>query len=181
MIIFKGRLLNNLAIESRTSSCQCRSLHGFQTSHFRLQSIQNYASHCHCQTSFPSFAHRHVKSLYWADALFLDSWVTARRFRSALCSEVLIRNILIWSYPQCLLRDQWIIERLSKAMSATLIISCQFHRKFHFIWKKSDSSVSSRSKDQQPLELRLKLKLCSLTNGLSMSKSQNKLSGVSMF
>ena len=111
----------------------------------------------------------------------LSHTVTARRFRSALCSEVLIRNILIWSYPQCLLRDQWIIERLSKAMSATLIISCQFHRKFHFIWKKSDSSVSSRSKDQQPLELRLKLKLCSLTNGLSMSKSQNKLSGVSMF
>ena len=80
-LLTKADCSKNLQIENRSSSCQCWSLNGFQTSHFIcnqfgcklwLLLVQNHARH-----RFQAFALCHLKSLccairIWADALYLD-------------------------------------------------------------------------------------------------------------
>ena len=82
----------------------------------------------------------------WADILSSDrSWTETCCF-----AQDSTRNMRFCSYIIFLLRDQWLTERLSKAMGAALVsykflltkavstTSRQFHQNFHFTWKKND-------------------------------------------
>ena len=102
-----------------------------------LQSIQNHAWH-----RFQAFARRHLKSLrfstlIWADALSSDR----SSIQTCYFAQDSIRNMLFCSYAIFSLRDQCMIERLSKAMGAALVGNnfSPIPWKFSFTWKKSDS------------------------------------------
>ena len=79
--------------------------------------IQNHAWH-----RFQAFARRHLQSLccsilIWADTLFSDRLST----QICCCAQDSIQNMLLCSYVICLLRDQWMIARLSEALGAALV------------------------------------------------------------
>ena len=90
---------------------------------------------------FQAFARHHKKLLccsirIWADALFWDrSSIKIHSF--ALDS---IWNMLLCSYVAVLLRDQWMIKRLSKAMGAALVGNnlslIPSKTSFQIFWKK---------------------------------------------
>ena len=119
--VYKGRLLKNLQIKNRSSSCQCWSLHGFQTQYFicdqfgcklQLLSIENHVSH-----SFQAFARRHLKSMCCAIQILAHALSSDRSSIQTCCfAQELIQNMLFCSYYIFLLRDQRLIERLSEAM-----------------------------------------------------------------
>ena len=128
----------NLQIENRSSSCQRWSLHGFQTSHFicyRFGSVQILVaidSELRL-TSFPSFCAQPSE----VTALF--DWNLSRRpfLRQVVNTDLLlctgsIRNMRFCSCVIFLLRDEWMIERLSEAMGAawSATTSRWFHENF---------------------------------------------------
>ena len=146
MNVYHGRLLKQSSNQKSkligsASSWHCWSLDDFQTSHFICYlfgwklwfwSIQNYAWNC-----FQAFALRHLKWLCCS----MESEVTpfpliGRWYRPAALD--LIRNMWFCSYVIFLLRDEWMIERFSKAVSAALVSNNLFPIlwKFHFPWKK---------------------------------------------
>ena len=142
----KEDCLKNLRIENRSSSCQCWSLHGFQTLHFIcylfgcklwLQSIQNYAWH-----RFQAFARRHLKSLLCSIRIWADAFSSDRSSIHTCCfAQDLIRNMQFCSYVIFLLRDEWMIERFSEAAEAmgSALVCNNFSLvlwTFHFTWKK---------------------------------------------
>ena len=102
MIVYKERLLKKLRIKIQSVSCQCWSLYGFHTAHFMRH---------------------HLKLLccligIWALRLpFLGQDVNLDLL---LCTDS-IWKMLFCCYALFLLRDQWMIERLSKAISAVLV------------------------------------------------------------
>ena len=115
----------NLGKIFKIKLCQCWSLHGFQTLHFickwfgcklLLQSIQNHSRH-----SFPTFQCSHLKWQYCLIRILRRCPFQGQALDS-------IQKMQICSFALCLLRDQWMIERLSKAMRSAASI-----RTFRFV------------------------------------------------
>ena len=144
IIIISSRLLKKSWTKNRSSSNQCRSLHGFQTSLFmckrftcklRLRSIQIHARDC-----FQVFALCHLKRLcnwsltVWAD----DLYRTGRWFRSAALHKIVdskyadLLLCLICTETNELSEDwaKWWARLWSKTSS------CEIHRNYHFTRKK---------------------------------------------
>ena len=138
MIVSSSILLDHLLNQmSKTLHicCQFWSLHGFQTSFFIgnqfgcklwLQSIQNYVRDCFQALLTGGIAIQTPEWLCWLigtwadqDALFVGPAVN----KDLLFCIYLIQNILILFLCHILLWGQWMIGRLSKAMSAVLV--CQ--------------------------------------------------------
>ena len=126
MIVYKDKLLKKSSNQNWSLICQGWSLHGFQTSHFIcnqfgcklwLQSIQNHAWH-----RFQDFARRHLKLLCCSIRIWADSLSSGRSTTKVCCfAQDSIRNMWFCSYVIFLLRDQWMIKGLSKAMSVALV------------------------------------------------------------
>ena len=118
-------------MENRSWSSQCLSLYDFQKLHFIwdwfgcklwLSLIQNHARH-----RFQAFAHSHMKLLcclirIWADfqARSFLSHVSVLDLHLLLCTGFNSENYVLYLW-HFLLRDQWMIERLSESMTTVLV------------------------------------------------------------
>ena len=107
----------------RSLSCQCRSLHGFQTSHFIwdqfdcklwLWSIQNHARHWS-----QAFVHPHLKSLWCSIWILADALSRVGHQRSAVLHR--IQNMRICSHVIIFTLRPMNDRRLSETMSADLV------------------------------------------------------------
>ena len=129
MIVYKGRLLkksSNRKLKLVLSRLFTTSLSNIAI-HLRPIWLQILVAKLaidseSCQTLFQAFACHHLKSLccsvrIWADTLSSD------RSSTWICcfAQEVIWNGRICSNVIFLLRDQWIIERLSETMSAALV------------------------------------------------------------
>ena len=95
-----------------------------------------------CQTLFPSFCALPSEAAVWLESEQAPICWTSRRSRSAALHGIRIRtgcfvHTLFW------LRDQWMMERSSKAMKAVSVgnqfsqFRRKLHRKFHVTWGKN--------------------------------------------
>ena len=174
----------NLQIENRTSSCQRWSLHRFQASHFICNRF-GWNVGCNRIRITPDIVSKLLCEAIWSRcAVLFESEQTPfpRTGRRCCFAQNSMWNMLFCSYVIILLRDQWLIERLSQAMGAALVgdTSRQFHpsRKFNFSWKKM-WLVAARY--LQSIKTFLTLELSQYRKSGSMSSSSEPVAARSDF
>ena len=118
MIVYKGRLLKQSSIKNRSSSCQAFHMRPIWSHFFVAIDSESYL------TLFPSLCAPPSE----VAALFKSNLSRHPFLREVVDLDLLlckfaqdsIRNLLFLSYVIFLLTDQWLIEKLSKAMGVAL-------------------------------------------------------------